>query len=108
MSIFGFQFNMSSFVWPVFGLGIALSYMRKNSVRSFGEFVFGFAFMFLGLTTLRENAVAMDLSHNETIVNFFASMGHFQYTSVLVAGRHPHDVCAIVGGHYGDYAYFVQ
>jgi len=75
MSIFGFQFNMSSFVWPFFGLGIALSYVRKNGVRSFGEFVFGFAFMFLGLTTLRENAVAMDLSHNETIINFFAAMG---------------------------------
>ena len=25
MSIFGFQFNMSSFVWPFFGLGIALT-----------------------------------------------------------------------------------
>ena len=84
MSIFGFQFNMSSFVWPFFGLGIALSYMRKNSVRSFGEFVFGFAFMFLGLTTLRENAVAMDLSHNETIVNFFASMGGWGIFSTLL------------------------
>ena len=53
MSIFGFQFNMSSVVWPFFGLGIVLTYVRKNSVKSFGEFVFGFAFMFLGLTTLR-------------------------------------------------------
>ena len=50
MSIFGFQFNMSSFVWPFFGLAIALSYVRKNSVKSFAEFIFGFSFMFLGLT----------------------------------------------------------
>ena len=84
MSIFGFQFNMSSFVWPFFGLGIALSYVRKNGVRSFGEFVFGFAFMFLGLTTLRENAVAMDLSHNETIVNFFAATGGWGIFSTLL------------------------
>ena len=84
MSIFGFQFNMSSFVWPIFGLGIALSYVRKNSVRSFGEFIFGFAFMFLGLTTLRENAVAMDLSHNETIINFFASTGGWGIFSTLL------------------------
>ena len=75
MSVFGFQFNMSSFVWPFFGLGIVLSYVRKNSVKSFGEFVFGFAFMFLGLTTLRENAVAMDLSHNQAVLDFFASIG---------------------------------
>lgn len=84
MSIFGFQFNMSSFVWPFFGLGIALSYVRKNGVRSFGEFVFGFAFMFLGLTTLRENAVAMDLSHNETIINFFAATGGWGIFSTLL------------------------
>lgn len=84
MSIFGFQFNMSSFVWPFFGLGIALTYVRKTSVRSFGEFVFGFAFMFLGLTTLRENAVAMDLSHNQTIINFFASTGGWGIFSTLL------------------------
>ena len=84
MSIFGFQFNMSSFVWPIFGLGIALSYVRKNSVRSFGEFVFGFAFMFLGLTTLRENAVAMDLSHNQTIIDFFATTGGWGFFSTLL------------------------
>ena len=84
MSIFGFQFNMSSFVWPFFGLGIALTYVRKNGVRSFGEFVFGFAFMFLGLTTLRENAVAMDLSHNETIINFFAATGGWGIFSTLL------------------------
>ncbi|SOE79431.1 phosphate:Na+ symporter [Fibrobacter sp. UWT3] len=84
MSIFGFQFNMSSFVWPFFGLGIALSYVRKNSVKSFGEFVFGFAFMFLGLTTLRENAVAMDLAHNEAIINFFATTSGWGMLSTLL------------------------
>ena len=84
MSIFGFQFNMSSVVWPFFGLGIVLTYVRKNSVKSFGEFVFGFAFMFLGLTTLRENAVAMDLSHNQTIIDFFASTGGYGIWSTLL------------------------
>ena len=84
MSIFGFQFNMSSFVWPFFGLGIALSYTKKNSAKSLGEFVFGFAFMFLGLTTLRENAVAMDLAHNQAIINFFATTGGWGIFSTLL------------------------
>ena len=84
MSIFGFQFNMSSVVWPFFALGIVLTYVRKNSVKSFGEFVFGFSFMFLGLTTLRENAVAMDLSHNQTIIDFFASTGGYGIWSTLL------------------------
>ena len=84
MSIFGFQFNMSSFVWPFFGLAIALSYVRKNSVKSFAEFIFGFSFMFLGLTTLRENAVAMDLSHNQAVINFFATCGNWGMLSTLL------------------------
>ena len=84
MSIVGFQFNMSSVVWPFFALGIVLTYVRKNSVKSFGEFVFGFSFMFLGLTTLRENAVAMDLSHNQTIIDFFASTGGYGIWSTLL------------------------
>lgn len=84
MSIFGFQFNMSSIVWPFFALGIILSYVKKNSVKSFGEFVFGFSFMFLGLTTLRENAVAMDLSHNQTIIDFFSACGNWGILSTLL------------------------
>ena len=84
MSIFGFQFNMSSVVWPFFALGIALSYTKKNSTKSIGEFVFGFAFMFLGLTTLRENAVAMDLAHNQTVINFFATTGGWGIFSTLL------------------------
>ena len=84
MSVFGFQFNMSSVVWPFFGLGIALSYTKKNSTKSIGEFVFGFAFMFLGLTTLRENAVAMDLSHNQAVIDFFASCGSWGIWTTLL------------------------
>jgi phosphate:Na+ symporter len=84
MSIFGFQFNMSSVVWPFFGLGIILSYTKRNSTKSIGEFVFGFAFMFLGLTTLRENAVAMDLSHNQAVVDFFASCGGWGIWTTLL------------------------
>ena len=84
MSIFGFQFNMSSVVWPFFALGIILSYTKKNSTKSIGEFVFGFAFMFLGLTTLRENAVAMDLAHNQAVINFFSTTGGWGIFSTLL------------------------
>ena len=84
MSIFGFQFNMSSFVWPIFAVGIILGFMKKNGAKSFGEFIMGFAFMFLGLCTLRENAVAMDLSHNETVINFFTSCGGWGIWTTLL------------------------
>lgn len=84
MTIFGFQFDMTTVVYPLFAVGIVLTFMKKNSTKSFGEFVFGFAFMFLGLTTLRANAIEMDLSHNESVINFFASCGHWGFFTTLL------------------------
>lgn len=84
MSLFGFQFDMTNVVYPFFALGIILTYMKKNSYKSMGEFIFGFSFMFLGLTTLRENAISMDLAHNQTVINFFAEYGNWGIWSTLL------------------------
>ena len=73
MALFGFQLNMSTFVWPLFLLGIILFFQKNNTLKSVGEFVFGFSFMFLALCTLRENARDMDLAGNEAVIRFFSS-----------------------------------
>ena len=56
MSVFGFQIDMNNLIFPLFALAVPLIFSNKSQKKSFGEFIFGFAFMFLGLTTLRENA----------------------------------------------------
>ena len=89
IALFGFSIPMSSIVFPLFALGIILSYMKNGSSKSFGEFIFGFAFLFLGIVTLRENAIEMDLPHNETVMNFFVScrsLGFFSYVIFLLLG----------------------
>ena len=48
----GMGFNISDFVYPAFFLGIILIYMKKR--RIVGDFLFGVAFLFLGLATLKE------------------------------------------------------
>src|SRR5574344_2671197 len=70
MSIFGFQINMSDYIFILFALAVPLIFSKKSNKRSLGEFIFGFSFMFLGLTTLRENALAMDLGNNVHVINF--------------------------------------
>lgn len=47
-----FSFNTSNFVYPAFFLGIILIYMKSK--RIIGDFLFGAAFLFLGLGTLKE------------------------------------------------------
>lgn len=84
MSIFGFQFNMTNVIYPLFALSLPLIFSKKSGRKSFGEFVFGFAFMFLGLTTLRENAMHMDLEHNQAIISFITSCKEWGMFSVLL------------------------
>ena len=84
MSVFGFQINMSNVVFPLFALAIALIFQKKPGGKSFGEFIFGFSFMFLGLATLRENAIAMNLPENESVVSFFANTGQWGFLTTLL------------------------
>ncbi len=68
----GFGFNIGDFVWPAFFIGIILTYMKRRRVG--GDFLFGVAFLFLGLTTLKETG--SDLVVNDTsgaIQSFFAN-----------------------------------
>lgn len=89
MSIFGFQIDMNNLIFPLFALAVPLIFSNKSQKKSFGEFIFGFSFMFLGLTTLRENAMHMDLEHNAAIISFITSCkewGFFFILSFLLIG----------------------
>ena len=84
MSVFGFQINMSSVVFPLFALAMLMIFQKKPGTKSFGEFIFGFSFMFLGLATLRENAIEMDLPNNPGVVDFFARTGQWGFLTTLL------------------------
>ena len=84
MSVFGFQIDMNNLIFPLFALAVPLAFSSKSQKKSFGEFVFGFAFMFLGLTTLRENALQMDLEHNAAVINFITSCKEWGGLSILL------------------------
>ena len=67
----GFSFNITDFVWPAFFIAIILIYSKKRKI--IGDFIFGISFMFLGLGTLRQTGIDMDLAHNQPVLEFFAS-----------------------------------
>lgn len=67
----GFSFNVTDLVWPVFIIAMILIYKKRRA--TFGEFLFGLAFMFLGLGTLRATGVQMNLGENEAVLGFFSS-----------------------------------
>ena len=67
----GFSFNITDVVWPAFFFAIILIYSKKRKIV--GDFIFGISFMFLGLGTLRQTGIDMDLAHNQPVLDFFAS-----------------------------------
>ena len=78
----GFSFNITDFVWPAFFFAIILIYSKKRKIV--GDFIFGISFMFLGLGTLRQTGIDMDLAHNQPVLDFFASFDPHSFKTTIV------------------------
>ena len=77
----GFSFNIADFVWPAFFIAIILIYSKKRKI--IGDFIFGISFMFLGLGTLRQTGIDMDLAHNQPVLEFFASFDPHSFQTTI-------------------------
>lgn len=77
----GFSFNITDFVWPAFFIAIILIYSKKHKI--IGDFIFGISFMFLGLGTLRQTGIDMDLAHNQPVLEFFASFDPHSFQTTI-------------------------
>ena len=77
----GFSFNITDFVWPAFFIAIILIYSKKRKI--IGDFIFGISFMFLGLGTLRQTGIDMDLAHNQPVLDFFASFDPHSFKTTI-------------------------
>ena len=77
----GFSFNITDFVWPAFFFAIILIYSKKRKIV--GDFIFGISFMFLGLGTLRQTGIDMDLAHNQPVLDFFASFDPHSFQTTI-------------------------
>lgn len=82
IALFGFKVDISAMALPLIGLSIPLLFSSKSKHKSIGEFVIGFAFLFMGLSLI--NKYVPDLQSNPEMFAFlqrYASMG---FTSVIL------------------------
>ncbi len=61
ISAVGFKVNIAAFSIPMLAIGMPLIFSRKGNRKSIGEFIFGFSFLFMGLSFLQEAATAMNI-----------------------------------------------
>ena len=78
----GFSFNIADVVYPAFFIAILLIYSKKK--RYIGDFLFGIAFMFLGLGTLRQTGIDMHLGENQVVLDFFSNFDPDSFLTTIV------------------------
>ena len=82
ISALGFQVDIASFALPLLAFGILLIFSQKSSRKSVGEFIFGFSFLFMGLSMLQANAP--DLEKNPEMLAFVQNYTDMGFGSVLL------------------------
>ncbi|MDD5619873.1 MAG: Na/Pi cotransporter family protein [Proteiniphilum sp.] len=88
ISFFGFgKFSISALSIPLMGLALPLIFSSRSKNKSLGEFIFGFAFLFMGLDFLK--GAMPDLQNNPEVLAFvqnFTDMGLLSTLFFLLVG----------------------
>ena len=83
ISLFGFgKFSISIISIPLLGIGLPLIFSAKSKRKSLGEFIFGFAFLFLGLDYLKDSMP--DLQNNPEVLSFVGKFADLGFLSTLI------------------------
>jgi len=84
--IFGFKFKISEFALPVLALAIPLLFSKKDKFKYFGEFLVGFAILFIGLGALKD-LVPNELSvETQTFIGRLGEYGFFSTILMVIVG----------------------
>ena len=53
VSLLGFKMKLSAYSIPLFAIGVPMLFSKRGKFKYWGEFIIGFAILFLGLTYLK-------------------------------------------------------
>ncbi len=88
ISILGFKVSLADYALPLLAIGaIPVLFAQNSNKKSIGEFIFGFSFLFMGLSMLQSNAP--DLKHNPEMLAFlqnYTDMGFFSIILFVLIG----------------------
>nr|WP_321454148.1 Na/Pi cotransporter family protein [uncultured Carboxylicivirga sp.] len=82
ITLFGFKVKISAYALPMIGLGLPLIFSKKPSRRSWGEFMVGFALLFLGLEYLKDSVP--NIKENPEILSFVQNYTNLGFGSTLI------------------------
>ena len=103
ISALGFKVDIAAFALPLLAFGIPLLFSQKSNRKSIGEFIFGFSFLFMGLSYLKNNAP--DLSQNPEMLAFvqdYTDMGYISVLLFVLIGTYRREKPLLAQGGAGD------
>lgn len=78
------KFSLSSYSLPILAIGVPMLFMKRDQLKSFGEFLVGFALLFMGLHALKNEVKILHLEENQAFIEFITGMGTGGYGAVLL------------------------
>ena len=80
----GFSVNIALFAVPMMAFGYLMQSSKKNGLKNVGQFLMGFAVMYVGLTFMKDCSNAILGEYQTGMMNFFGSINGFGYGSILL------------------------
>ena len=80
----GFSVNIALFAVPMMGFGYLMHSSKKNTLKNIGQFMMGFAVMYVGLTFMKDCSNAILGQYNTGMMSFFGSINGFGFGSILL------------------------
>ncbi|MFT5724268.1 MAG: phosphate:Na+ symporter [Bacteroidia bacterium] len=74
VSVLGFKIKLSAYSIPLFAMGVPMLFMSKGKVKYWGEFIVGFAILFLGLSYLK--GAVPDIKNNPEVLDWLKSFSN--------------------------------
>lgn len=82
LTLLGVKFNLTTIMLPLIALSLPFMFSKNKIRKSYGEFIIGFAVLFLGIGFLVNSFP--DIQNNPGIHNFIAKFSTYQYQPVLL------------------------
>ncbi len=82
ISVLGFKVSLSVLSLPLIGLSFPLFFSKNSFKKSWGEFIIGFAILFIGLQFLKESVP--DIRSNPLALEFLSNYTNMGMISVLI------------------------
>ena len=82
ISAVGFKVDIAAFSIPLLAIGMPLIFSEKGNRKSFGEFIFGFSFLFMGLAFLQDVATTMGIG--DMVAGILAHVPQDSFFTILL------------------------